>query len=205
MAAITHIQDILDILRYRWKLVAASCAVFALLALVYVALVPRTYTATASLLLDTGAPDPMSEAGESDEVSDNRTIVATQADLVRSPRVAGQAAIISGLAKDARYIERWRGDVGDEQAYEDWITEEMSAALTVAPGRDTNVLLIEAKARSSKDAAAIANGFALASVESQYRLRTEPAKAYASWLEKRLTSARSDVVAAQNRLRLRTH
>lgn len=200
VAGITHIADILDIVRYRWRLVVACCAVFAILALAYVALVPRTYSATASLLLDTGAPDPMSEAGATEGPSDNRTIVATQADLVRSPRVAGQAAIVSGLAKDPRYVERWREDVGDKQSYDDWITEEMSEALTVAPGRDTNVLLITAKARTSRDAAAIANGFARASVESQYRLRTEPAKAYAVWLENRLTSARTDVVTAQKRL-----
>jgi len=37
-------------------------------------------------------------------------------------------------------------------------------------------------------------------VESQYKLRTEPAKAYASWLENRLKTARTDVVAKQNEL-----
>ena len=192
--------DWAEAVRYRWKLVALVAGVLSLLALLYIAVAPRTYTATSSLLLDTGAPDPLGDENSGGNREDNRAVIATQADLIRSPHVAGNAAVVSGLAKDPNYIAEWRKATGGKQSYADWLRERMRKALTVEPGRDTNVLLIQADARDPKEAAKIANGFARASVESQYRLRTEPAKAYASWLENRVKSSRNNVVVAQNQL-----
>ena len=192
--------DWAEAVRYRWKLVALVAGVLSLLALLYIAVAPRTYTATSSLLLDTGAPDPLGDENSGGNREDNRAVIATQADLIRSPHVAGNAAVMSGLAKDPNYIAEWRKATDGKQSYADWLRERMRKALTVEPGRDTNVLLIQADARDPKEAAKIANGFARASVESQYRLRTEPAKAYASWLENRVKSSRNNVVVAQNQL-----
>lgn len=192
--------DWIDAIRYRWKLVALATGLITALALLYILLAPRTYTATSSLLLDTGSADPLTDEKAGGSPQDNRAAMATQADLVRSPHVAGSAANISGVAKDERYIEKWREETRERQPYADWLREELRESLTVEPGRDTNVLLIQAHAREPDDAAKIANGFARASVDSQYRLRTEPAKAYATWLENRLRSARGDVVAKQNEL-----
>ncbi len=192
--------DWLDAVRYRWKLVAFATGVLTLLALLYVLVAPRTYTATSSLLLDTGAPDPVGDENGGSRQQDNRAVIATQADLVRSPHVSGNAAVLSGIAKDERYIDEWREKTGGKVAYADWLRGKMRSALEVEPGRDTNVLLIKAKASDPKEAARIANGYARASVESQYRLRTEPAKAYATWLENRLKGAKVNVVQAQNQL-----
>ncbi|WP_344695433.1 GNVR domain-containing protein [Sphingomonas rosea] len=192
--------DWIDAIRYRWKLVAFATGVLLVLSLLYILVAPRTYTATSSLLLDTGAPDPLSDDKAGGSAPDNRQIVATQADLVRSPHVAGQAALISGVAKEAEYQAKWRKETDEKQPYAAWISDEMRKSLTVEPGRDTNVLLIQAKARNPQDAAKIANGFARASVDSQYKLRTEPAKAYATWLENSLQTARTDVVKKQDEL-----
>ncbi|MCW3796548.1 hypothetical protein OMW55_01830 [Sphingomonas sp. BN140010] len=185
--------DWIDAIRYRWKLVVFTMGVLALLGLLYVAVTPRVYTATSSLLLDTGAPDPVGDENGGGRQQDNRAVIATQADLVRSPHVSGNAAVLSGIAKDPRYIEQWREATGGKVAYADWLRGKMRGALEVEPGRDTNVLLIKANASDPKEAARIANGYARASVESQYRLRTEPAKAYATWLENRLKAAQINV------------
>lgn len=192
--------DWIDAVRYRWKLVALATALLTVLGLLYIMITPRTYSATSSLLLDTGTENPLSDDASGGGGQDNRAVIATQADLIRSPHVAGNAALVSGIARDPAYIARWREETGERQPYQDWLREQMQASLTVVPGRDTNVLLISASAREPEDAARIANGFAKASVESQYRLRTEPAKAYASWLENKLRGARGDVVAKQNEL-----
>jgi uncharacterized protein involved in exopolysaccharide biosynthesis len=192
--------DWIDAIRYRWKLVAVAAGLFTVLALVYVALAPRTYTATASLLLDTGAPNPIDDETSRGAPADNREVIATQADLIRSPHVAGNAAVVSGIAKDPAWIAEWRDETGGRQSYADWLRDELRSSLSVEPGRDTNVLLIQADAGDPQEAAKIANGFARASVDSQYRLRTEPAKAYATWLENRLAASRNTVVQKQNQL-----
>ena len=194
------IYNWIDAIRYRWKLVVFAMAMLALLGIVYVAVTPRVYTATSSLLLNTGAPDPVSDENGGGRQQDNRAVIATQADLVRSPHVSGNAAVLSGIAKDPRYIAEWRDSTAGKVAYADWLRGKMLGALEVEPGRDTNVLLIKANASDPKEAARIANGYARASVESQYRLRTEPAKAYATWLENRLKAARINVAQSGNQV-----
>jgi uncharacterized protein involved in exopolysaccharide biosynthesis len=192
--------DWIDAVRYRWKLVALATGTLLVLALLYILIAPRTYTATSSLLLDNGASDPLNDDKAAGRPADNRAVIATQADLVRSPHVAGNAAALSGVNKDPTYVAKWRSETDEKQPFADWLRDEMRESLTVQPGRDTNVLLIQAQARDPQVAAKIANGFARASVESQYRLRTEPAKAYATWLQNSLQNARKTVVQRQDEL-----
>ncbi|HEX8415395.1 MAG TPA: Wzz/FepE/Etk N-terminal domain-containing protein [Sphingomicrobium sp.] len=192
------VLDWMDAIRFRWKLVALLTVALLGGALLYLALAPRTYTATASLLLDTQAPDPVEQ--DSNGEGNARSIMATQADLIRSPQVAGQAAQLSGLDKDAAFVAEWQEQTDGRAPYGDWLKARMLAALTVAPGKDTNILVIHASADSPAEAARIANGFAKASVASQFKLRTEPAKAYAAWLASRMVDSRGKVIEAQRTL-----
>jgi uncharacterized protein involved in exopolysaccharide biosynthesis len=84
--------------------------------------------------------------------------------------------------------------------FDQWLTARMQSAVMVAPGKDTNILAITTKAGDPAEAARLANGFARATVASQYRLRTEPAKAYAAWLENRMVGARNRVAETQRAL-----
>jgi uncharacterized protein involved in exopolysaccharide biosynthesis len=152
------------------------------------------------LLVDTRQADPISDDGGPADQSNTRTIMATQADLVRSPHVAGQAAVMAGLDKDPRYIAQWRSETGGRTPFPLWLTGRMQSSLEVFPGKDTNILALSAKAGDPAEAARLANGFAKATVASQYRLRTEPAKAYANWLQNRMVGARARVQQTQQAL-----
>lgn len=193
--------DWFEAVRYRWRLVAFMVALFAVLAILFIIVAPKTYTASASLLLDTRGPDPLKDEGEKNTSDNNiRSMMATQADLVRSPTVAARAAALAGITKDPAYIAKWRRETDGRTPYADWLSIETLESLEVTPGKDTNILLINANARTPQLAARLASAFAEASVSSQYRLRTEPAKAYANWLSTRLSAARGSVVEAQNSL-----
>lgn len=191
--------DWIEAVRFRWKLVAATTALMAVAALVYLSLSPRTYTAYASLIVDREQPDPV-EGQSNDRGAHSDAVMATQADLVRSPRVAGEAAVLAGLDKEPSYIAEWRAATGGHTPYADWLKGRMISSLSVAPGKDTNILVISATADDPVEAERLANGFAEAAVASTYRLRTEPAKAYAAWLEGRMTSARDNVLQTQKAL-----
>lgn len=189
--------DWIEAVRFRWKLVALTTALLTLFALVYLALSPKSYTAQASLIIDTEQPDPLDDQ---EKQANYRSMIATQADLVRSPRVAAEAALLAGLHKDPRYISEWRMQTGGRTPYAEWLKARMLSTLQVVPGKDTNILLILTTAADPTDAARLANGFAEAAVESRYRLRTEPAKSYASWLEGRMEAARDSVLERQRAL-----
>lgn len=192
--------DWFDAIRYRWRLVAMVTAILAGLAVLFIAIAPKSYTASASLLLDTRGPDPLKEGTEGTSENNSRAMMATQADLVRSPTVAARVAASTGLIRDPEYLAEWESVTGRRIPFADWLNAELLENLEVTPGKDTNVLLINAKARDPERAAALASGFAEASVASSYRLRTEPAKAYANWLATRVGASRGNVVQAQNAL-----
>jgi uncharacterized protein involved in exopolysaccharide biosynthesis len=190
--------DWIEAARYRWKLIALTAGLAVVAALIYLALTPRTYSAQASLIVDMEQPDPVE--GENSRSSNNGAVMTTQADLIRTPRVAAEAAVAAGLDKDPAYIAEWRQETGGNTPYAEWLKRKLLSSLEVVPGKDTNILIISATADDPEEAARLANGFAKAAVSSRYRLRTEPAKAYAAWLENQMVGARANVLERQKAL-----
>jgi uncharacterized protein involved in exopolysaccharide biosynthesis len=151
------------------------------------------------LLVDSTAPDPVN--GEKSEAARNsKVVMSTHADLVQTPIVALGAAQLSGLAAEPALIQNWKQSTGERVPFQQWIAGWMLGSIAVEPKRDTNVLLITAHSADPNVAARIANGFAQSALNTQYRLRTDPAKAYAAWLETRLQAAQADVREKQQRL-----
>ena len=178
---------------------AAVCGACLIVALLYIVISPRIYEATSRLLVDITAPDPVNE-GRTDPGKNSRIVMATQADLLRTPAVAVRAAQLSGLTKDSAFINDWQESTQGKTPFSQWTASRMLGAMTIEPAKDTNVLVINATSANPEVAARIANGFAQSAVNTQYRLRTEPAKAYAAWLSTRLETARADVHEKQERL-----
>ncbi len=192
--------DWLDAVRFRWKLVALTTAVLTGLALLYLAVAPRTYLAVSSLLLNNGGADPLQE-GNSDQRQENtRAVIATQADLIKTPVVTDLAASTAGLTRDPALTAVWREESEGKIPYAVWLRQRLQNSVAVTPGKDSSVMAIQVSSRDPVEAARIANGFAKASVASQYRLKTEPAKTYANWLQGRLGEARNNVIQSQNAL-----
>ncbi|MGQ7830700.1 GumC family protein [Altererythrobacter sp. Z27] len=190
------ILDVLDAVRFRWKVVAIVFGAAILAALAYLLVVTPKYEARASLIVDVDQPDPVDEQAQRSEI---KTVMATQAELVTSPGVASQAAVKAGFDKDDEVKGAWKRSGGDKP-YAEWLTVWILDQVNVNIGKDTNIVAINASARSPEDAARIANGFADAAVDSRYELRTEPAKAYAAWLEKQVDLARVEVEAREKTL-----
>jgi polysaccharide biosynthesis transport protein len=187
--------DWFEAVRYRWRTVAAAVFLTVFVTLIYLAIAPKSYTATATLLVDQQQIEPVDEAKN----ESTQSVIGTQADLVRSPYVASQAAMLAGLNRDPKYVEEWRS-AGVRMPYDDWLRRRLLAAVVVNPGKDSNVLDVQTIGRTPLEAARLANGFARAAVAAHYQLRTDPAKAYAAWLEGRLSQARDVMVDSETKL-----
>jgi chain length determinant protein EpsF len=77
--------------------------------------------------------------------------------------------------------------------------------LVVAPAHDSpthasNVIDISVNWSDPVTAAALANGFAQAAIETNIELKVEPAKQYATWFEQRSKALRADLEAKQKKL-----
>jgi len=192
-----NFQQFLLVLRARWWLAVGIMSVVILATAIWTWRQPKLYTASASVVVD-AKPDPVAGVVYPEELSSS--YMATQVDIIGSERVALRVVKNLKLDQDPGFREQWqkatggRGDVGD------WLAVYLKGALTAAPSRESNVINIAITWPDSKAAAALANAFAQAYVDTNIDLKVEPARQYADWFNERSQVLRNDLKAKQQRL-----
>jgi polysaccharide biosynthesis transport protein len=189
---------LLTILRARWLLALSVLALALALAVAGSLLWPKSYKATASVLVDVQAPNPVTGIYTSTLVASG--YMATQVDLIQSERVLRKAIASLGLAQDETLRQEWLQDsrgVGDFQA---WMAKALLRDLDVKPTRDSNVLSISYSSRNPAFSAAVTNAIIKGYLDTSIELRTEPARRINAFFEERSKKLRDDLEVAQNRL-----
>ncbi|MFM2340440.1 MAG: hypothetical protein RLZZ592_93 [Pseudomonadota bacterium] len=186
------------ILRARWR----SAALVLLLTIggtvAVTLLMPRTYTASASLVLDVRSPDPI--LGMTMGAMAMPAYMATQVEVLQSERVA--LRVVQGLrmADNAQIREQWRAETGGQGSLEAWLAQMIGKKLDVKPSREGNVIYVSYANADPKFAAALANAFARAYIDISLGLRTLPAQQYADFFGKQAQEVREALEKAQQRL-----
>lgn len=188
-------SDLLDAIRGRWKVAAFIVCSVVLAALAFSLLLPKAYTATATVVVDV-KPDPLTGivAGA------GSAIMATQSDIIANERVARNVVRRLGLDKSPQAIQSWREDSKGVGTVEAWLTGILIQKLSVKPGKESNVLAINYTAADPHFAATVANAFVDAYIETAVELRVQPAKQYSSFFDRQAQEARSSLEAAQKKL-----
>ncbi|WP_341677862.1 chain length determinant protein EpsF [Niveibacterium sp. SC-1] len=192
------IEQLLHVLRSRWKLVLLSTVLVFAVALIVSAVLPKRYTATASVLAEARSIDPVS--GGLASVTMLPGYVATQIDIISSERVARRVVKMLGLDKSPEAVQRWRDEAEGLGTVENYYAGLLAKGLEVVPGRESNVISISFHGADPKVAASIANAFARAYVETSLELKVDPAREYASWFVDRTKQLRDNLEQAQTRL-----
>jgi chain length determinant protein EpsF len=194
------LSQLIEVLAGRWKPMLAMAVAVTSAALAVSLYLPKKYTATAAVLVDARGLSALSAiSGELSQVG-NQQLMATQADLITSERVARRVVALLNLQADPIEHQRWLDEThgeGDEQGY---MGQQLLKRLDVKPARDSNVLNIAFTGGSAKHATAVANTFARASIETSLDLKVEPARQLAGWFDERTRTLRKDLEAAQQRL-----
>jgi chain length determinant protein EpsF len=189
------------VLQGRWRSALFVCLTLLVLvaggsvAMWYLA--PR-YTASAALVLDVKSPDPI--AGMVIPVNSMASYMATQADVLRSERVALRVIDALKLDHEAELRQDWMDDTDGRGDFRAWVAEAIVRKLDARPGRESNVIAVKYTAKDPDRAARIANAFVDAFVEVTLSLRVEPAKQYNAFFDDRLRQLRDGLEAAQNKL-----
>lgn len=197
-------SQFLVILRARW-LIAAGIFVAVLVLVTFANVIwPKQYTATASIVIDSKT-DPVAQAnGAAGAGQLPTTYVNTQADIIASERVAQRVVKTLKLDQQPEARKLWAKGPNDDIS----ITVAkllLDRKLLVAPAHDSpthasNVIDISVKWSDPATAAALANGFAQAAIETNIELKVEPAKQYASWFDQRSRALRADLGEKQRKL-----
>jgi polysaccharide biosynthesis transport protein len=193
-----NLGQFLSILRVRWR-VAMLIFLLTISAVVGISLVlPKQYTATATLVVDQTRPDPVTAAIFGGGPSP--AFMATQIDILKSERVAQLVVRKLGLAEEPKAREAWMKATQGTGSLEAWLIEATQLSLDVKPPRESNVISVSYKALDPINAATMANAFARAYMDVLLELRVDPAKQYSTFFDTRSKELRANVERAQAKL-----
>ena len=160
-------------------------------------LVPKKYVATTTVLLDARDEQTMSPTRMSPR--ERAGYVATQMDLILSGRVATRVARDLKLAQQPGMREEWQRETDGAIGIDEWIAQALLEKLKV-DASGSNILNLQFSSSDPRKAAAVANGFAKAYLDTALEMRTEPTREAAEWFNEQLGKLRAQVNQAQTRV-----
>src|SRR2546423_201381 len=180
-------------LKGRFWVFASLLLATVLAAIAVTIIMPKTYDATASVLVDNRDEQMMLQ--QQMPARAQLGYMQTQVDIIQSQRVARQVVRDLKLAESDAVKADWQKS-GGKGTVEDWVAQGLLSKLKVDVSQ-SSVIGVTYSASSSKFAAAVANGFAKAYVDTSLNLRVEPAQQASAWFNEQLKGLRSDLEAAQ--------
>ena len=190
-------RQFLSILRARWHIALVIFLLTVGSAIAISMLLPKRYTATASVVID-AKPDPVIGALYGGGVGP--ATMATQVDVILSDRVALRVVRNLKLTEIPQIRSQWLAETGGEGSIEQWLSVLFQRSMDVKPSRESNVINITYGAPDPQFAAALANAFVQAYIETSLELRVNPARQYSSFFDNRAKEARDTLERAQSRL-----
>lgn len=191
-------QQFLLILWARRKLALAILGVTVLATLAFTLIQPKEYTATTSLVIDVKSPDPI--AGMLMQGMMSPGYMATQIDIINSDRVAIRVVKLLGFDKSAEAIANWKEASKGKGTLENYYADVLQKKLDIKPSRESNVINLNFSGADPLFAAAVANAFAQAYIDTSIEMRVEPARQYSAWFEERQKGLRANLEKTQSRL-----
>lgn len=190
----------LSMIAARWRLALGLLSFVMAATLAVSLLLPRQYTATASVYVDgkAAAVDPMAGIVLPGVVSTG--FITTQADLLRSERVMRRAVRNLGLNHNAELHATWLKQTQGVGDFEAWEAEFLGRKLEVKPSRESSVIALEYTGRTPGFAAGMANAVVKAYIDTTLEMRVEPARQYRAFFEQRARHLRAALDEAQKKL-----
>ncbi len=191
-------SQIIAILKARWIVVTAIVILAFGAALVLSLVLPKQYTASASVVIDVKSPDPV--VGMVLPGMMTPSYLATQVDLLQSERVAFRVIKALNLGTNQGLRADWQQATQGRGSFESWVAELLGKNLKIQPSRESNVITVSYSSTDAKFATAMSNAYVEAYIGATADLRMEPARQYGSLYESLATQLRDRLEKAQSRL-----
>lgn len=187
------ISQLLCILRaYRWHILV-SAVVLVLVCAVVIKLLPKSYVATATLIVNYENKDPL--AGREFPSGETNTYIPTQIELILSRVVLQPVVDRFKLTSDEGFTHGFRGSTA---AVNEVVTKSLHDSLTVTQGVGSRLLYIAATAKTPERAADLANAVADEYLKQERQRTNAPAGERAERYSKQLAELREKAAMAQD-------
>jgi len=193
--SLLQIYSILRAYRLQALIIAV---VISLIAAVTVHFLPKTYIAVTTLMVDPDGTDPLANAGTQNQSVSVFNYMATEAQLMVSPEVLLPVIDQLQLTKDPTYTAGFNGDANGLREH---VREVLAKNIEIRQGEFTSQLIaIDASARTSQLAAQLANTLADVYLTQQRRRVTGPASERAKRYTVELAELKDKVRIAQDQV-----
>lgn len=193
-----NFSQFLLILRARARIILITFGLTVLTTLVVSLLLPKTYKATTSLVLNYKGMDPVTGVAIPAQLMPG--YMATQVDIITSRNVAVKVVeklkFAESAAAKAQFEEATEGK-GDIRV---WFADLLLKNLDVEPSRESSVISISFSGADPAFAAAVANAFADAYQQTNIQFKVEPSMQAAGYLSAQSKTLRDNLEAAQAKL-----
>jgi polysaccharide biosynthesis transport protein len=183
------------IVQAHWRQSLVIWVALTLLAAIVVKFLPKTYTATATLIVDTNNKDPL--AGQEFPENLLNSYVATQTELIQSPSVLLSVVDQLHLTNDPEFARGYSGS--DPNGLRNYAVHNLVTDMQVDQGRGGQLIYIAVSARYPDKAAILANTISQVYLAQERQRLNTPAGERAQRYSEQLAELRAKVVAAQDR------
>jgi chain length determinant protein EpsF len=194
-----NISQVIRILLARWWVVALVFTITVGTTALVSLLLPRTYQATASLVIEPRLTDVTGQVAISAQAM-SQSYIATQIDVMQSQRVALRVVDKLGIDKSPAAIQQFNEATGGQGSVAGYFADLLAKRLDVKPSRESAVVTLTFSAADPVFAARAADAFAESYMEVALELRNAPARQNAGWFADQLKALRADLERAQTRL-----
>lgn len=189
------LPQVLAMLRARRKPMVIVALAVIILGAVVIKFLPKTYTATATLIVDSDVKDPL--AGRDFPVEMIANYVSTQIELMSSRIVLGPVIDRLKLTEDKEFTG---GFTGSPEMLRENVQKNLAAHLQVDRGIGGQLLYISASSKYAARAADIANAVADTFIEQDRLRRNGPARERAQRYSEELAELRNKTSLAQDKV-----
>ncbi len=196
-----NLSLLISALQARWRLIALVLGVTVLAALVASLLIPKSYKATASLLVDANK-DSQQSLSPTDYYAQPReriNYMQTQMGIITSSKVAQAVVRDLKLAENPKAREAFAKLSGHSGTLEEWLAAGLLQSLKVETSQ-SNIININYTSDDPATAARVANAFAQTYIDTTLELRVVPTRQAAAWFDEQLKGLRANLEEAQSRL-----
>jgi polysaccharide biosynthesis transport protein len=195
-----NLYQFLSALRARFGVFALLLLVTVLTASAVSFMLPKSYTATVSLLVDAREEQSLGNAQRLFVHPQERAgYMQTQTDIITSDKVARRVVHDLGLAQKPGSQKAVADAARSGGSIEDGLIRHLLEKLTVETSQGS-VVQLGFSSRDPVYSADVANGFAKAYIDTTLELRVEPSQQAATWFDEQLQDLRADLQEAQARL-----
>lgn len=192
-----NLTQFLLILNARKRVILSIMLFTVITTTVVTLLLPKEYTASATLVFDSKSKDPFT--GQLYPVQLIPGYMATQIDIVQSRPVVDKVIEENKLiSQDTR--EQFMSATKGKGNINDWLANLLGKKLDVEPARESNTFTLSFTASDPQFAALMANSFAKAYIQTSLNLKIDPAKQTAEWYDQQISQLRDRLEKAQAKL-----